>query len=134
MKIELLEKAAAAVGIDHVGYQEFEDDGPGLWVYGYSDQTLVTRPAGNGYGPRLWIWNPWDDDGDAFRLAVHEGVMYGLRHGLMYAGRHVLDRAVQPLTPLERLAWLREHIVREVVARNNQNGLYWQNTNTGETK
>lgn len=136
MKIELLERAAAAVGIGHSGWADFATDGTALAVRGSPDIALVTR-ARSEYG--CWIWNPWDDDGDAFRLAVHEGVMYGLlprwnSKPALHAGRHVLDLAVQPLTPLERLAWLREHIVREVVARNNRNELYWQNTKTGETK
>lgn len=136
MKIELLERAAAAVGIEHRGWVDSATEGTGLAVPGSPDIALVTR-SGSEYG--WWVWNPWDDNGDALCLAMHCGVSHGaLRtraqvHGL-HAGRHILDLAEQPLTPLERLAWLREHIVREVVARNNRNELYWQNTNTGETK
>lgn len=138
MKIELLGRAAAAVGIEHRGWVDSATEGTGLAVPGSPDIALVTR-SGSEYG--WWIWNPWDDDGDAFRLAVYAGVEWGYLPGPGLGGEspHVgwsqsLDLTAHPLTPLERLAWLREHIVREVVARNNQNGLYWQNTNTGETK
>lgn len=131
MKIELLEKAAAAVEIEHSGWVDSATDGTGLAVRGWPYAALVTRSSSD-YG--WWIWNPWDDDGDAFRLAAHGSIDHWCRVQWRRAGRYNLDLAVQPLTPLERLAWLREHIVREVVARNNQNGLYWQNTNTGETK
>ena len=45
---ELLEFAAKAVGF--------------AWVDGHVSTGLRDRDG--------WVWNPWDDDGDAFRLAV----------------------------------------------------------------
>ena len=61
---ELLELAAKAAGYivqQHVVYGEHA---PGAWVY-------EAGSALDRYGePRIFLWRPRDDDGDALRLAV----------------------------------------------------------------
>jgi hypothetical protein len=83
---ELLELAAKAAGYivqQHVVYGEHA---PGAWVY-------EAGSALDRYGePRIFLWRPRDDDGDAFRLAarlkidiiytnIHSPRVHAVRYG-----------------------------------------------------
>ena len=122
MKIELLERAAAAVGIEHRGWVDSATDGTGLAVPGSPDIALVTR-SGSEYG--WWIWNPWDDNGDAFCLALHRGVLYGVEHPWLFVATTDGRKVKTPLGGAPGKAeqeWLRERIVRAVVAQHDRLG------------
>lgn len=61
---KMLEAAAAALGVEHDGYHT---------VSGRSGlRNVIPCPDGGVPEPRM-VWNPWADDGDAFRLAAHTG-------------------------------------------------------------
>jgi len=115
MKIELLERAAAAVGIEHSGWVDHVSIGRGLWVPRGNSHALVTR----------MVWNPWDDNGDAFCLALHRGVLYGVEHPWLFVATTDGRKVKTPLGGAPGKAeqeWLRERIVRTVVAQHDRTG------------
>lgn len=72
---ELLELAAKAVGYELTG------DG------------YARKPIGNGHYENF-LWNPLEDDGDAFRLAVRFGfdmMLYGDVKGIFNEGRQFAE-------------------------------------------
>ena len=87
---ELVQEAAKAAGY---GIARWSDDGKGLLLTG------VQEP-----------WNPWDDDGDAFRLAVRRGLF-----GAPFAALEFVA-AMGEATEEERLAATRHAIVEMAVA------------------
>lgn len=75
---ELLELAAKAAGIKFSDYGYDVNDG--LWI----EFTLAERKLTTICAPTGWHWNPLEDDGDAFRLAVKLSLFDGLEKRASY--------------------------------------------------
>lgn len=94
--------ALAAKAADY----ELEDEPASIWVVGASPLDRVLRNKAGGHS----VWNPWENDGDAFRLmsrlAIHVNYSFGM------GGKAVLADEIEEPLGEDQDAAIRHAIVR----------------------
>ena len=107
---ELLEKAAKAIG-GHLFIGNVSTGGLAYWLK-FNDDLATAR-----------VWNPLEDDGDAFRLMVDAGLKldFAGHYCVAYAGGRMAEMFTEPFVMREeKTVATRRAIVRAAAAMADQ--------------